>query len=149
MIQRRYRLAAPPAIISGEVAGHHRQQRVDRFQAAPDGFDAMILSPRAGGVGLTLTRANHVIHLARWWNPAVEDQCTGRALRIGQSRTVHVHIPIGVLSDGRQSFDQNLHELLERKRRLMRDALLPGEFDPMDKEELLERTTSGARMHAN
>lgn len=142
LIQRRYRLAVPPAIINGEVAGHRRQQRVDRFQAAPEGFDAMILSPRAGGVGLTLTRANHVIHLARWWNPAVEDQCTGRALRIGQSRTVHVHIPIGTLGDGRRSFDQNLHDLLERKRRLMRDALLPGVFDENDQRHLLEATTS-------
>lgn len=145
LLQRRYRLAAPPAIINGEVAGHRRQQRVDRFQAAPDGFDAMILSPRAGGVGLTLTRANHVIHLARWWNPAVEDQCTGRALRIGQSRTVHVHVPIGVLGDGRRSFDQNLHDLLERKRRLMRDALLPGGFDENDQRQLFEATTSGPR----
>jgi SNF2 family DNA or RNA helicase len=81
-------------VISGTVAGGGRQARVDHFQAAPDGFDVMILSPRAGGVGLTLTRANHVIHLSRWWNPAVEDQCTGRALRIGQRRPVTVHIPI-------------------------------------------------------
>lgn len=142
LIQRRYRLAAPPAIINGEIAGHRRQQRVDSFQAAPDGFDAMILSPRAGGVGLTLTRANHVIHMARWWNPAVEDQCTGRALRIGQTRTVHVHIPIGVLGDGRRSFDQNLHDMLERKRRLMREALLPGGFDESDQQRLFEATTA-------
>lgn len=141
IIQRRYRLPAPPAIISGEVAGHRRQQRVDRFQAAPRGFDAMILSPRAGGVGLTLTRANHVVHLARWWNPAVEDQCTGRALRIGQERTVHVHLPIGTLGTGRRSFDQNLHDLLGQKRALMREALLPGEFDDEDKRELLRATT--------
>lgn len=142
IIQRRYRLASPPAIISGEVAGHRRQQRVDRFQAGPQAFDVMLLSPRAGGVGLTLTQANHVIHLARWWNPAVEDQCTGRALRIGQTRTVHVHIPIGTLADGRRSFDQNLHELLERKRHLMREALLPGGFDEGDQRELLDTTTS-------
>ena len=145
IIQRRYGLAAPPAIISGEVAGQRRQQRVDRFQAGPPGFDAMILSPRAGGVGLTLTRANHVIHLARWWNPAVEDQCTGRALRIGQSRTVHVHVPIGTLADGRRSFDQNLHELLARKRHLMREALLPGGFDEKDQQELLNATALGPR----
>lgn len=144
IIQRRYRLNAPPAIISGEVAGPRRQLRVDRFQAAPDGFDAMILSPRAGGVGLTLTRANHVIHLSRWWNPAVEDQCTGRALRIGQSRTVHVHIPVGTLGNGRRSFDQNLHDLLERKRQLMREALMPGGFDDGDQRALLEATASGA-----
>lgn len=143
ILQRRYRMNAPPAIISGEVAGPRRQQRVDRFQAAPDGFDAMILSPRAGGVGLTLTSANHVIHLSRWWNPAVEDQCTGRALRIGQSRTVHVHIPVGTLGDGRRSFDQNLHDLLDRKRRLMREALLPGGLDDGDQRALLEATASG------
>lgn len=142
IIQRRYRLTAPPAIISGEVAGHRRQQRVDRFQQAPEGFDVMILSPRAGGVGLTLTRANHVIHLARWWNPAVEDQCTGRALRIGQRQTVHVYLPIGTLADGRRSFDQNLHDLLERKRLLMREAFLPGGFDENDQRELLLATAS-------
>ena len=143
LIQRRYGLAAPPAIISGEVAGHRRQQRVDRFQAASEGFDVMILSPRAGGVGLTLTQANHVLHLARWWNPAVEDQCNGRALRIGQTRAVHVHIPIGTLPDGRRSFDENLHALLERKRDLMRRALLPGGLSERDQQELLDETLAG------
>jgi SNF2 family DNA or RNA helicase len=72
-----------------------------------------------------LTRANHVIHLARWWNPAVEDQCTGRVLRIGQERAVKVYLPLAVLPGGRASFDDNLHALLARKRRLMHDALLP------------------------
>lgn len=123
-------------VINGQVAGAVRQARVDRFQAGPDAFDVMILSPQAGGVGLTLTRANHVIHLARWWNPAVEDQCTGRALRIGQTRPVHVHIPIATLADGRPSFDQNLHALLARKRRLMHDALMPPELTEGDKEAL-------------
>ena len=103
----------------------------------------MILSPRAGGVGLTLTQANHVLHLARWWNPAVEDQCNGRALRIGQTRAVHVHIPIGTLPDGRRSFDENLHALLERKRDLMRRALLPGGLSERDQQELLDETLAG------
>jgi superfamily II DNA or RNA helicase len=98
IIQRRYKLAAAPMIINGQVAGASRQARVDRFQAGSDTFDAMILSPRAGGVGLTLTRANHVIHLSRWWNPAVEDQCTGRVLRIGQTRPVFIYIPMAVTS---------------------------------------------------
>jgi SNF2 family DNA or RNA helicase len=111
--------------ISGKVAGAARQARVDRFQAAPGGFDIMLLSTRAGGVGLTLTRANHVIHLARWWNPAVEDQCTGRVLRIGQERPVEVHVPLAVLPGRRPSFDENLNALLSRKRALMRDALMP------------------------
>jgi hypothetical protein len=142
-IQRRYSLAATPAIISGAVTGRERQARVDRFQQAPEGFDVMLLSPRAGGVGLTLTRANHVIHLDRWWNPAVEDQCTGRALRIGQQRTVEVHLPLATLPDGGAAFDDNLHALLTRKRRLTRDALLPGEPDSHDVQELFERTMAG------
>jgi SNF2-related domain/Helicase conserved C-terminal domain len=140
IIQRRYSMAAPPMIINGSVGGATRQARVDRFQVGPDEFDAMILSPRAGGVGLTLTRANHVIHLSRWWNPAVEDQCTGRVVRIGQTRDVEVHIPISLLPRGNASFDKNLHALLERKRRLMRDALLPPNATDADRNELFEAT---------
>ncbi|MBV8399214.1 MAG: DEAD/DEAH box helicase [Acetobacteraceae bacterium] len=127
VLQRRYALADAPMTISGKVNGRARQARVDRFQSAPKRFDVMLLSPRAGGVGLTLTRANHVIHLARWWNPAVEDQCNGRVLRIGQQRPVTIYFPLAVLPDGRPSFDDNLHCLLARKRKLMHDALLPPE----------------------
>jgi SNF2 family DNA or RNA helicase len=126
--------------ISGKVAGAARQARVDRFQEAAGGFDVMLLSPRAGGVGLTLTRANHVIHLARWWNPAVEDQCTGRVLRIGQERPVTVHIPLAVLPSGKPSFDENLHALLERKRKLMRDALMPPQAQPEDLAAMLRES---------
>jgi hypothetical protein len=144
VIQRRYRLPAAPVLINGSVAGSSRQARVDRFQAAPDGFDVMILSPRAGGVGLTLTRANHVIHLNRWWNPAVEDQCNGRALRIGQTRPVTVHIPIAKLPSAGCSFDQNLHALLERKRRLMHKALLPPKATEAERQQLLEESLAGA-----
>ncbi|MCK1472840.1 DEAD/DEAH box helicase [Bradyrhizobium sp. CW10] len=142
IVQRRYGMAAPPMIINGSVAGATRQARVDRFQVGPEEFDAMILSPRAGGVGLTLTQANHVIHLSRWWNPAVEDQCTGRVVRIGQTREVEVHIPISLLPQGRASFDQNLHALLERKRRLMRDALLPPNVTDADRNELFQATVN-------
>ncbi len=124
LIQRRYKLAAPPMIINGTVPGLKRQARVNQFQSNDSKFDVMILSPRAGGVGLTLTSANHAIHLDRWWNPAVEDQCTGRVLRIGQTRPVTVHIPLAVCL-GRRSFDQNLHALLERKRELFRETLMP------------------------
>jgi SNF2 family DNA or RNA helicase len=115
--------------ISGKVPGTARQSRVDRFQAGAGGCDVMLLSPKAGGVGLTLTRANHVVHLERWWNPAVEDQCTARVLRIGRQRSVTVHIPLTKLPNGHRSFDENLHALPDRKRRLMHDALLPPELD--------------------
>src|SRR3546814_18082636 len=74
--------------ISGKVAGHKRQEMVNALQSSPSAFDVLILSPKAGGVGLTITAANNVIHLSRWWNPAVADQATDRAYRIGQTRPV-------------------------------------------------------------
>lgn len=87
-------LAEPPACISGEVPGIRRQAMVNAFQGLPAGFAVILLSPRAAGVGLTLTAANNVIHLDRWWNPAVEDQCTDRVYRIGQTKAVQVSLPI-------------------------------------------------------
>jgi hypothetical protein len=142
LLQRRYKLENAPMTISGKVPGPSRQARVDLFQCSATGFDVMLLSPRAGGVGLTLTRANHVMHLARWWNPAVEDQATARAHRIGQDRQVFVHIPLAVLADGRPSFDENLHALLERKRFLMRNALLPPEPSSSELATMLDNSLS-------
>jgi hypothetical protein len=104
----------------------------------------MIVSPRAAGVGLNLTQANHVIHPSRWWNPAVEDQCNGRSLRIGQTRPVTVHIPLATWPQHGRSFDQNLHALLERKRRLMEEALLPSGANDAEKCQLLEESLAGA-----
>jgi hypothetical protein len=94
----------------------------------------MLLSPKAGGVGLTITAANHVIHLTRWWNPAVEDQSTDRAYRIGQNKSVYVYIPIAIHPKYQDhSFDANLNRLLEKKRNLSLNALLPG---TMSREEM-------------
>jgi hypothetical protein len=115
-----------PMQINGEIAGEKRQKIVDEFQSSKRAFDAMILSARAGGVGLTLTSANHVIHLSRWWNPAVEDQCTDRVYRIGQNQTAHVYYPIAVhphYGDG--SFDVLLDKLLTEKREFSKRMLLP------------------------
>ena len=112
--------------INGDIAGEKRQKLVDDFQADRGDFDVMILSPRAGGVGLTLTAANHVIHLSRWWNPAVEDQCTDRVYRIGQNQVVHVYYPMAVhpaFPDS--SFDELLNSLLDNKRDLSKTMLLP------------------------
>jgi hypothetical protein len=77
--------------LHGGVAKSDRDEMVARFQA-DDGASPpiFVLSLKAGGTGLTLTAANHVVHVDRWWNPAVEDQATDRAFRIGQSRTVQV-----------------------------------------------------------
>jgi hypothetical protein len=125
LIQRRYRLPEPPMIINGQVSGPARQERVNRFQSR-FGFDVLILSPRAGGVGITLTAANHVIHLSRWWNPAVEHQCTDRVYRIGQDKKVFVYLPQARHPEyGEHSFDARLHELLGRKRVLSRSMLAP------------------------
>lgn len=143
VLQRRYGLARPPGLINGTVDGGRRQQRVNEFQAAPPGFDVMLLSPRAGGVGLTLTAANHVIHLSRWWNPAVEDQCTDRIYRIGQSREVHVYYPLAVHPEpllGEHSFDRKLHALLARKRDLGREMLLPPVDADRDASALFQET---------
>ncbi len=81
----------PGLVLHGSVPVNQRRQRVDTFQTARDYIPYLVLSVKAGGVGLNLTRANHVIHFDRWWNPAVENQATDRAFRIGQTRKVIVH----------------------------------------------------------
>ena len=118
---------------------------VDTFQSQPGTFNVLILSPKAGGVGLTITAANHVIHLSRWWNPAVEDQSTDRVYRIGQEKPVHIYLPLAVHSDpviGPSSFDIRLNDLLERKRALSRDMLVPPEGDEADIGALFEEVST-------
>jgi hypothetical protein len=147
LIADRFNLARRPTRINGTVPGPKRQALVEAFQANPGTFDVMILSPRAGGVGLTLTAANHVIHLSRWWNPAVEDQATDRVFRIGQTRDVHVYLPMAVHPDpdlASSSFDLRLNALIERKRKLTRDLFFPpdasdGELGDLFREVSLER----------
>lgn len=136
ILARRYGLKRLPMIINGEVGTDARQQRVDQFQRE-QGFDVMLLSPKAGGVGLTLTAANHVIHLSRWWNPAVEDQCSDRVYRIGQTKDVHIYYPMAVLPESPEhSFDLQLQKLMERKRDLARNLLAPPAFSKDDYAEL-------------
>lgn len=147
LIEDRFNLGRRPTRINGGVPGHKRQALVEAFQARPGIFDVMILSPKAGGVGLTLTAANHVIHLSRWWNPAVEDQATDRVFRIGQTRNVHVYLPMAVHPDpdlASSSFDLRLNALIERKRKLTRDLFFPpdasdGELGDLFREVSLER----------
>jgi superfamily II DNA or RNA helicase len=141
-LQRRYEMPNPPQRISGQANATQRQSQVEAFQSSPPGeFQVMLLSPKAGGVGLTLTAANHVIHLSRWWNPAVEDQCTDRALRIGQDKEVHIYYPLAVHPEfGDHSFDLNLHRLLTKKRDLSRAVLAPVAFSKEDQAGLFEGT---------
>jgi SNF2 family DNA or RNA helicase len=81
-----------------------------------------LLSLKAGGTGLNLTRADHVVHVDRWWNPAVEDQATDRAHRIGQTRPVQVH---RMITQG--TLEERVAELLRRKRSLADSVLARGE----------------------
>lgn len=140
LLKRRYGLARLPMVINGQVATEARQARVNDFQRER-GFDVMLLSPKAGGVGLTLTAANHVVHLSRWWNPAVEDQCSDRVYRIGQTRPVHIYYPLAVLPDAREySFDVQLQQLMDRKRKLAQDLLAPPAFTAEDYKALVAGT---------
>ncbi|MBV7411122.1 DEAD/DEAH box helicase [Maritimibacter sp. DP1N21-5] len=116
-------------VINGDTPINKRQAIVNRFQRhlmADDGFDLLVLGPKAAGTGLTLTAATHVIHLSRWWNPAVEEQCNDRVHRIGQQRPVEVHVPLAIHRGyGAQSFDCLLQSLMQRKRRMANQALWP------------------------
>ena len=109
------------AFLHGAVSKVRRDLMVDRFQS-PGGPRIFILSLRAGGTGLNLTAANHVFHFDRWWNPAVENQATDRAYRIGQERNVQVHkfICAGTLED-------RIDEMIERKREIAEQVVGTGE----------------------
>lgn len=118
-------------IINGDTTIDARKEITDRFQrhlVEDKGFDVLVLGPRAAGTGLTLTAANHVIHLSRWWNPAVEEQCNDRTHRIGQTKPVTVHIPLAVHPGlGPGSFDCLLQRFMKRKRSLAESILWPAE----------------------
>jgi len=110
---------------------------VARFQSN-DGPPIFILSLKAGGTGLNLMRANHVFHFDRWWNPAVEDQATDRAFRIGQVRNVQVHkfVSLGTL-------EEMIDDLIESKRALARAIVGSGEqwLTELSTDELRELVT--------
>ncbi|MXX77235.1 MAG: DEAD/DEAH box helicase [Holophagales bacterium] len=127
-LRSRYGLKEVP-IINGATPVARRHEQIRRFQEhAPESreFDIFILSPRAAGFGLTLTAATQVVHLTRWWNPAVEEQCNDRIYRIGQTRDVTVHLPMAIHpTEPERSFDHMLDELLRKKGELARSALWP------------------------
>jgi len=130
-LKNHFKLPEYPMRIYGDTSSDRRTKVVSKFQSLENiGFDVLILSPKAAGVGLTLTAANNVIHLSRWWNPAVEDQCTDRIYRIGQDKEVTVYIPRSIHPlYGNGSFDCLLHEILESKRALSREMLIPMEVE--------------------
>ena len=127
-IQQHYQLDKEPGIINGAMLAAARQRVVREFQRPEKAgqFDVVILTSRAAGTGLTLTAANHVVHLERWWNPAVEDQCSDRCWRIGQTKDVIVHIPIAAFpGNGLETFDEKLQVFLTAKRARSQSVLMP------------------------
>lgn len=147
-IQRRYNLTSIPETIEGSMLPKARQRVVNRFQTAPAGFDALVLSIRAASTGITLTAANHVIHLERWWNPAVEDQASDRVYRIGQKASeVVIHIPQAVFDvnapESDRSFDAILERFLNKKREMSRSVLVPA-VGENDEEELVQTVLQAA-----
>jgi SNF2 family DNA or RNA helicase len=116
-LKKKFGIEVP--FLNGSVPKTQRDEMIERFQ---DGkFPVFLLSLKAGGTGLNLTAANHVIHYDRWWNPAVENQATDRAYRIGQSRFVHVHklICTGTL-------EEKIDAMLEKKQ-FLNDQIIQSE----------------------
>ena len=116
LFRRRY--GGPVYYLHGGTPRARREHMVEEFQD-PDTEPAIfVLSLRAGGTGITLTRANHVIHFDRWWNPAVENQATDRAYRIGQRNSVFVHkmVTMGTL-------EERIDALIESKKKLAEDIV--------------------------
>jgi len=134
-------------VINGDTSIDLRKDITDRFQRHlidDQGFDVLVMGPRAAGTGLTLTAANHVIHLTRWWNPAVEEQCNDRTHRIGQGKPVTIHIPLAVHPRlGPNSFDCLLQRLMTRKRGIADAVLWPQESEGPELLELYQAILSG------
>jgi len=117
-VHLRTRLGVDVATLTGSDSRASRTETVSAF-SSPGGPPILIASLKAGGTGLTLVRANHVIHLDRWWNPAVEDQASDRVWRIGQDQKVSVHVLVcpGTIED---RIDQAL-----RAKRLLASSVVP------------------------
>ncbi|MFC1725262.1 DEAD/DEAH box helicase [candidate division KSB1 bacterium] len=119
----------------GSVSRKKRDEMIERFQNDDNAPYIFILSLKAGGTGLNLTRANQVIHYDRWWNPAVENQATDRSFRIGQTKNVHVHkfIVAGTL-------EERIDEMIERKTGIAGQVIGTGEqwLSELSNDELRE-----------
>lgn len=137
-LQSYFKLPHLPGIINGDTkiknskssTSTSRIEIIDTFSERK-GFDILILSPVAAGVGLTITGANHVVHLERHWNPAKEAQATDRVYRIGQEKPVTVWVPI-LMHPDKESFDQKLDKLISVKSGLSNAVVTPDEVDPSE-----------------
>ena len=119
LIEKKFSRRVP--FLHGGLTPSARDAQIAAFNSA-DSPTAFVLSLKAGGFGLNLTKATHVIHYDRWWNPAVENQATDRAHRIGQSRTVFVHL---FISHG--TLEDRIDRILEEKRTIAGELVVSGE----------------------
>lgn len=124
LLQRHIReaLSTEVLFLHGGVPAGQREKMISRFQDDPAGPSIFVLSLKAGGFGLNLTEARHVFHFDRWWNPAVEDQATDRAFRIGQTRAVSVYKYICA-----GTVEERIDELIEKKKELAGLVVRPAE----------------------
>ena len=131
----------PVSLLSGATSPKRREEMVERFQGGD--IPVFLLSLKAGGVGLNLTRATHVIHYDRWWNPAVEDQATDRAYRIGQHRPVQVH---RLIAEG--TLEERIAAVLETKRGLADAVVGAGEdwITELSDDQLADLVQLGAQL---
>jgi SNF2 family DNA or RNA helicase len=140
-----------PSIINGDSPSSvnkynnsklSRQQTIDYYQSQ-NGFNVIVMSPLAAGVGLNVVGANHVIHYSRHWNPAKEEQATDRAYRIGQTKDVYVYYPMAIFPESKEnpnnhkSFDVVLNNLLLKKKELANGALYPSEQVEVKQNEII------------
>jgi len=121
--------------LHGGVPSKKREEMIRSFQEKEDSSPVFLLSLRAGGTGLNLTRANFVFHFDRWWNPAVENQATDRTFRIGQKRNVQVYkmVCLGTM-------EEKIDKMLEEKSDLLERVVSTGEklITEMSNDELYE-----------
>ncbi len=140
LLQRHLATADRPVeFLHGSVPVAKRQDMVDRLQSGETPI--LVISVKAGGTGLNLTRATHVIHFDRWWNPAVEDQASDRAWRIGQDRPVQVH---RMICEG--TVEDRIAQMLAAKRHLADSVVTTGEgwVGDLDDDDLRALVALGA-----
>ncbi len=134
----RHEMGRDVLFLHGGTPQGQRQKLIDQFQEATGKNPILVLSLKAGGVGLNLTAATHVFHFDRWWNPAVENQATDRAYRIGQTRTVQVHKFVV-----RGTLEERIDEMIESKTELAENIIGHGErwLTELDTDQLRDLLT--------
>lgn len=143
LIRDEFGLPKVPDVINGNTPTAAVAEIKRRFQSG-QGFGALLLGPRSAGFGLTLTRATQVVHLNRWWNPAVEDQCSDRTHRKGQTQDVTVHLPLARHPRlGEESFDYVLDGLLSFKRSQSRKVIVPSAMTEAEMADFYARLATG------